>query len=230
MGYSTIFRSIVTWAVFLLFSVTAVQAAHNESTILAPLTELYTLLTQHPLIAPLLFIIIYTLAVTLLLPGALICLLGGILFGPWAGTILNVLGATLGASLAFVISRHFAAKLVERHLGKILRRLKQGVELQGWRFVALVRLIPVVPYDLSNYAFGLTRIPLLQFASATAVCLLPRIAAYTYIGHSSLSLLHGEGDQLINLVGMGTLLIAVLLLPYLYGRIRQPLNRPRTEN
>lgn len=211
----------------MLFSVTVVQAAHAESPVPEPLTDLHTLLTQYPLIAPLLFIAIYMLVVALLLPGALICLLGGILFGPWAGTLLNVLGATLGASLAFLISRHFASELVERHLGKTLLRLKHGVELQGWRFVALVRLIPMVPYDLSNYAFGLSRIPLLPFAAATAVCLLPRIAAYTYIGHSSLSLLNGEGDRLLNLVGMGTLLVAVLLLPYLYGRIRQPLKLPQ---
>ena len=94
------------------------------------------------------------------------------------------------------------------------------MEAEGWRFVALVRLIPMVPYDLSSYAFGLCRIPLMQFATANALCLLPRLTVYAYIGHSGRELLTEEGDHLLQLVSLFTLFVAVLLLPQLYQRLR----------
>jgi uncharacterized membrane protein YdjX (TVP38/TMEM64 family) len=170
-----------------------------------------------------LLVLVYALAVALFFPGILFCLLGGALFVPWLGALLNVLGATLGAGLAFLIARHLAREMVERHLSKTLQRLKHGVEQEGWRFIALLRLIPVVPYDLSNYAFGLCRVPLTQFLATTALCLLPRLSVYAYIGFSGVALLSEEGDHLLALIGIATLLVAVLLLPHLYSRLRHPL-------
>lgn len=189
----------------------------------APLSGLQALLARNPLLAPLLFVLLYAMAVTLLLPGAPFCLLGGVLFGPWLGALVNVCGATLGAAFAFLIARHLAAEMVERHLSVTLQRLKKGVEAGGWRFVAVMRLLPMVPYDLSNYAFGLCRITLAPFATTTAICLLPRLTVYAYIGHRGLALFSDEGDHLLTLVTLMTLLIAVLLLPPLYMRWYHPL-------
>jgi uncharacterized membrane protein YdjX (TVP38/TMEM64 family) len=217
-------KRAIAWGAATLIFCAGALAAQQPGTVPDALAGLHTLLAAAPLLAPLLFIGAYALAVVLLLPGTLFCLLGGALFGVWLGILFNILGASLGALLAFLISRHLASGMVERHLGNRMQQLKQGVEREGWRFVALVRLIPMVPYDLSNYAFGLSRIPLLQFAAANALCLLPRLAVYTYIGHSGMTLISEEGDRLVDLVGMATLLIAVLLLPYIYGRIKRPLN------
>ncbi len=207
-------------AVALLLPATAVAGSSGTVPLI---DELSLWLAAHPTLAPLLFILLYALVVVLFLPSPLLCLLGGALFGPWLGALLNVTGATLGASLAFLISRHLASEMVERHLSEKMHQLKRGVEREGWRFVALIRLIPMVPYDLSNYAFGLSRIPLAQFAAANALCLLPRLTVYAYIGHSGMNLLSEEGARLLDLVSMVTLVIAVLLLPYLYGRFRRPL-------
>jgi uncharacterized membrane protein YdjX (TVP38/TMEM64 family) len=204
----------------LLLLTAATVWAGETPEVLQPVAEW---LIRHPILAPFLFVTIYAVMVLLFLPGALLCLLGGALFGPWLGALLNVAGATLGSALAFLVARHLAADLVERHLNKTLQRLKRGVEREGWRFVALVRLIPVVPYDLSSYAFGLCRLPLLPLMVANALCLLPRLTVYAYIGHSGLELLSGEGEQLLDLISLATLALAVLLLPYLYLRLRQPL-------
>lgn len=215
--------STFIWGLLALFLV-SVATAFPEQNVPEPLLGLHDYLSAKPLLSPLLFVAIYALAVTLFLPGTLFCLLGGALFGPWLGGLLNVAGATLGASLAFLTARHLAAALVERHLGKNLQQLKRGVEQEGWRFVALIRLLPMVPYDLSSYTFGLCRIPLGQFASATALALLPRLTVYAYIGHNGLSLLRGEADRLVTIITSAMLLIAVLLLPQLYARIRRPLD------
>ncbi len=207
-------------ALCLAAEVMALSPGHTTA---APLAELHGFLSNYPLLAPLLFVLLYALAITLFLPGTLFCLLGGALFGPWLGAVVNVLGATLGATLAFLIARHLAADMVERHLSNTLQRLKTGVEQEGWYFVALCRLLPMVPYDLSNYAFGLCRLPLTQFAAATAMSLLPRLTVYAYIGHSGLSLISGKGDRLLTLLSIATLLVAVLLLPHLYRRLRHPI-------
>lgn len=184
------------------------------------LQEITQWLSLHPLLAPLLFILLYVAVVLLLLPGTLLCLAGGALFGVWFGTLLNVAGATLGGCLAFLTARHLATPLVERHMGSRLKQLKEGVEAEGWRFVAMVRLLPMVPYDLSSYAFGLSRIPLAQYALTNALCILPRLFLYSYIGHSGAEMLQEEEDRLLNLLTLGSLLLAILLIPHIYQRLR----------
>jgi len=86
----------------------------------------------------------------------------------------NLLGALLGATLAFLIARGLGADWLAQWLGGRLRRLVDGVEAEGWRFVALMRLVPLVPFNLLNYALGLTRISLRANILASAVCMLPR--------------------------------------------------------
>ena len=87
-------------------------------------------------------------------------MVGGALFGPLWGTLWNLSGATLGATLAFAIARYLGADWVARRAGERLVRLIRGVEEEGWRFVAFVRLVLLFPFNLVNYAFGLTRIGL----------------------------------------------------------------------
>ncbi len=205
----------------LLIPALAVASAGGGQEVPALLQAITLWLHDHPLLAPLLFILLYVAVVMLFLPGPLLCITGGALFGVWFGTLLNVTGATLGACLAFLTARHLAAAQVERHMSATLQQLKQGVEAEGWRFVAMVRLLPIVPYDLSSYAFGLSRIPLYQFAAANALCLLPRLFVYAYIGHSGAALLEKEGDRLLNLMTLITLLLAILLIPHIYQRLRR---------
>ena len=94
---------------------------------------------------PVIFIVIYAAATVLFLPGAVITLAGGALFGPVWGTLWNLSGATLGALLAFLIARHLGADWVAQRAGPRLRNLNEGVSAEGWRFVAFVRLVPLFP-------------------------------------------------------------------------------------
>jgi len=108
--------------------------------------------------APILFLLLYAVATVLFVPGSVLTVAGGALFGPIWGTLWNLTGATLGATLAFVIARYVASDWVAARSGQRLGRLMRGVEEEGWRFVAFVRLVPLFPFNLMNYAFGLTRI------------------------------------------------------------------------
>jgi uncharacterized membrane protein YdjX (TVP38/TMEM64 family) len=123
--------------------------------------------------APIMFVLLYALATVLFVPGSVLTLAGGALFGPIWGTLLNLIGATLGATIAFLIARYVASDLVAARSGEQLGRMMRGVEEEGWRFVAFVRLVPLFPFNLMNYAFGLTRIRLREYVLASFVCMAP---------------------------------------------------------
>ena len=130
----------------------------------------------------------------LFVPGSVMTLAGGALFGPLWGTLWNLIGAVLGATLAFVAARYVAAGFVARRAGARLKALVEGVEAEGWRFVAFVRLVPLFPFNLLNYALGLTRIRLAEYVIASAICMLPGTFAYTYLGYAGReAAAHGAG-------------------------------------
>lgn len=170
---------------------------------------------------PLLFMLIYALGTVLFLPGSVLTLAGGAIFGPVWGTLYNLSGATLGATLAFLIARYLAAEWVERKSGGKLKQIKRGVEGEGWRFVAFVRLVPLFPFNVLNYALGLTRIRLSHYIIASWLCMLPGAVAYTYLGYAGReTVAGGEGVIQKGLLALA-LLAAVAFLPRLIGRLRQ---------
>jgi len=185
-------------------------------------TESLTLwLESFGMAGPAVFVLIYAAATVLFLPGTLLTLAGGALFGPLWGTLLNIIGATLGATLAFLISRHLAADLVARKAAGRLRQLIDGVEQEGWRFVAFTRLVPLFPFNLLNYALGLTRIPLLQYILASAIFMLPGAFAYTWLGYAGREAAVGSEGLIQKVIIALALLAAVAFLPRFITRLRQ---------
>ena len=172
-------------------------------------------------LAPVIFILIYALATVLFLPGSVITLAGGALFGPVLGTFYNLTGATLGAVLAFLISRYIASDWIADKAGGRVRQLINGVEGEGWRFVAFVRLVPLFPFNLLNYALGLTRIRFLHYLIASYIFMLPGAMAYTYIGYAGREAI-GGGEGLIQKILIALALLGVVaFLPRIIGNIRR---------
>ena len=170
---------------------------------------------------PLVFMLLYAVATVVFLPGSVITLAGGALFGPVWGTLYNLTGATLGAALAFLIARYLAADAVERKAGGRIKRLVDGVEREGWRFVAFVRLVPLFPFNLLNYALGLTRIRFWHYVIASYLCMLPGAIAYTYLGYAGReAVAGGEGMVQKGLLALA-LLAVVAFLPRLITRLRE---------
>src|ERR1700688_3066746 len=99
--------------------------------------------------------------------------------------------------------------------GERLARLIRGVEEEGWRFVAFVRLVPLFPFNLVNYAFGLTRIRLREYVLASFVCMAPGALAYTYLGYAGREAASGQAGAVRKGLFALTLLTAVALLPRL---------------
>jgi uncharacterized membrane protein YdjX (TVP38/TMEM64 family) len=170
--------------------------------------------------APILFIGLYALSTVLFVPGSVLTVVGGALFGPVWGTLWNLTGATLGATLAFVAARYIASDWVSGRAGERLARLIRGVEEEGWRFVAFVRLVPLFPFNLVNYAFGLTRIRLGKYVIASFVCMAPGAVAYTYLGYAGRQAAAGSAGVIRNgFIALG-LLATVAFLPRLVRRFK----------
>jgi uncharacterized membrane protein YdjX (TVP38/TMEM64 family) len=180
--------------------------------------------------APVAFIALFALATVGSLPGMVFALAGGAMFGPVWGTLYNLTGATIGAVLAFLAARYVASGWVRAKTGPRLERIMRGVEDEGWRFVAFTRLVPLFPFNLLNYALGLTRIPLTQYTIATAVCMAPGALAYTYLGHAGREAAAGSETAIRNgLIALG-LLAVVMFLPRLIKKIRGAKDRLATQD
>jgi uncharacterized membrane protein YdjX (TVP38/TMEM64 family)/rhodanese-related sulfurtransferase len=160
--------------------------------------------------APIVFIAIYAAGTVLFLPGSVLTLAAGALFGILPGALYSLAGATLGAVLAFLVARHLAGEWVAQKTGGRLKQLIEGVEAEGWRFVAFVRLVPLFPFNVVNYALGLTRIPLAAYALTSAVCMLPGALAYAWLGHAGRAALAGDANAIRS--GMLALAVAAALM------------------
>ncbi|RMG36661.1 MAG: sulfurtransferase [Gammaproteobacteria bacterium] len=171
--------------------------------------------------APMLFMLLYALATVLFAPGSVITLAGGALFGPVWGTLYNLVGATLGATFSFLIARYLAGDWAERRAGRRLRRLKRGVDAEGWRFVALVRLVPLLPFNLLNYALGLTGIRLWHYVLTSFVFMLPGALAYTWLGYLGREAVAGGSGLIQKGLFALALLALVAFLPRLVGAMRR---------
>ncbi len=170
--------------------------------------------------APLAFMTLYATATVALVPGSLLTLAGGVLFGPVAGTLYSLTGATIGATGAFIASRHLAADWVRARIGPRAEQIVAGVEREDWRFIAFVRLVPLIPFNLLNYALGLTRIRLSRYVIVSYVAMLPGTLAYTYLGYAGREAAAGDAGLIKKGLLALALLAGVALLPPLVRRLR----------
>jgi uncharacterized membrane protein YdjX (TVP38/TMEM64 family)/rhodanese-related sulfurtransferase len=177
------------------------------------LTVLQTWVDGAGAAAPLLFVAVYAAATVLFLPGIVITMAGGALFGPVWGTLWNLIGATLGAALAFLIARYVGADWVARRAGPRLSRLHEGIAAEGWRFIAFVRLVPLFPFNLLNYTLGLTRIGFFTYVLASAVFMLPGALAFTWLGHAGHAALSGSEGMVRSILIALALVSVMVFLP-----------------
>jgi uncharacterized membrane protein YdjX (TVP38/TMEM64 family) len=135
-------------------------------------------------LAPLAFVLVSSSLTVAMFPGPLLSGASGLLFGTALGTPISVVAAVLGASLAFCLARRLGAGAVDELSGRRVRVVQDFVAQRGFLSVLYARILPGLPYNVVNYAAGLTRVPLATFAAATALGCAPRAFAYTALGGS----------------------------------------------
>jgi len=171
-------------------------------------------------LGPVIYTLIWVAAPPLFLPGLPIGLAGGILFGPFWGVVYTIFGATIGATLAFLVARYLARDWVAAKLtGSKLATLDEKVGQHGWKIVALTRLVPLFPYNLLNYAFGLTRISLLAYMASTFIFMLPMTIAIIYFSANILDLLQGRVTKEL-VIGIILVILVTTLIPRFYKKFR----------
>lgn len=168
---------------------------------------------------PLVYILICIFASLLFCPGIPMLLLA-IPFGALYGTIYAEIGLTLGASASFLLGRYTLRSRIERYAKRnpMFQKIDDGVKREGWRMVLFTRLVPVFPFNVQNFAYGLTGIRFWTFAIVSGICMLPVIAAYVFAGGSLISGRGNIKNTLIYLAVGGALFILISFLPKLIGK------------
>ena len=133
-------------------------------------------------VAPLVFVVLYALLVVALVPGSVVTLAGGVLFGVALGSLLAIVGATLGATVSFFLARRAGRRAVERLASDRIRRVDRWLARRGPAAVITLRLVPLVPFSIANYAAGVSGIRTRHYLLGTTIGIVPGTVAYTVIG------------------------------------------------
>jgi uncharacterized membrane protein YdjX (TVP38/TMEM64 family) len=168
--------------------------------------------------APVLFLAAHVVASLLFVPRTLMAVAAGLLFGAVGGFIWAILGSLLGAIAGFLLARYVNSGLIEPEsipkLGPLLMRAENG----GWRAVAIVRLIPILPHPVTNYGLGLTRLSLMSYTIGTFIGQIPMTIAYAEFGAAGQEAMAGGANWLMpTLIGFVVLAFSIVL-PKLVAR------------
>jgi len=172
-------------------------------------------ISGHPA-APLVFLGIHILASLFFVPRTLLAIAAGLLFGMWWGIVWAALGSVAGAVAGFLVARYIDAGFVARANPTRLAALLAKVERGGWRMVAVVRLVPIIPHSLTNYALGLTRLDLASYALGSMLGQLPLTIAYVDFGAAGGRALLGGGNwqhEVLwpSLIGLAALALSIAI-------------------
>jgi uncharacterized membrane protein YdjX (TVP38/TMEM64 family) len=130
------------------------------------------------------FIIVYVLATVLFIPGSVLTIGAGFMFGLGVGVFAVSIGSTTGAALAFLISRHIVREKIEKLAiqNEKFGAIDRAIGAQGWKLILLLRLSPLIPFNFSNYFYGVTAIKFWPYVLASWIGMLPATVLYVYLG------------------------------------------------
>lgn len=208
-------KSVVVCGGFILVLVILYKTGAFKYISIENLQALKGWIDSFGILGPLIYILLYIAACVFFLPGLPITVLGGIVFGPLWGTIYTVIGAGLGLSAAFLLARYALRGAIESKFGSsaVFQKIDTGVKNQGWRILMTTRLVPIFPFNVQNYIYGLTSIGFWQYSILSTIFIIPGTAAFTL---SAGAIASGEGFSTKNLsyLGIGALcFLFISLIP-----------------
>ena len=164
-------------------------------------------------LGPLAFMVVYAVATVAALPGSALSIVAGAVFGPVLGVVTVIFAATLGASLAFLVSRYFARGSIEKWLegNEKFRKLDELTARHGDIMVAITRLVPLFPFNLLNYGFGLTKVAFKTYVVWSFVCMLPGTILYV-VGSAAVAEAVREGKVPWILVMVVAMILGIIVV------------------
>jgi uncharacterized membrane protein YdjX (TVP38/TMEM64 family) len=198
---------------------TAAMAAWHWRTVFDPIA-ITTAIGHYPA-APLGFLAAHIAASLVFVPRTLLAIVAGLLFGTGWGIVWAELGSVAGAAAGFLLARYVSSGLIDFQRGSRVRSLSGWVERGGWRAVALLRLIPIMPHSVANYGLGLTALPLGAYAFGSLIGQLPLTIAYVELGAAGERLMTGGTGWIEpTLIGFAALSLSLLFSAYFRRRSR----------
>jgi uncharacterized membrane protein YdjX (TVP38/TMEM64 family) len=197
----------------------AAMAAWHWRTVFDPIA-ITTAIGRYPA-APLEFLAAHIAASLVFIPRTLFAIVAGLLFGAGWGIVWAELGSVAGAAVGFLLARYISSGWIDFQQGSRVSSLSGWVERGGWRAVALLRLIPVMPHSVANYGLGLTALPLSTYAFGSLIGQLPLTIAYVELGAAGERLMAGGiGWIEPTLIGFAALSLSLLFSAYFRRRSR----------
>jgi len=176
--------------------------------------------SQFGILGPVVYILIYILACILFLPGLPVTIMGALAFGAIRGMIFTSIGSILGASAAFLIARYAAREPMEKWIkgNEQFEKIDKGVQKHGWRMLMITRLVPLFPFNLQNFAYGLTKVKLRTYVLVSWICMLPGVMAYSFMAGSVVS---GEGDLRKTFIYLGIGAVFFIIISFIPGYLQK---------
>ncbi|MDE4083535.1 TVP38/TMEM64 family protein [Planococcus maritimus] len=137
--------------------------------------------------APVVYIIVYTIRPLIFFPASVLSIAGGLAFGAWMGTLYTIIGATLGAMLSFLVAKLVGKSIATKDWTGNAAKFQTQMEQNGFLYVLLFRLIPVINFDLISYMAAIAKVRFTSFALATLIGIIPGTFAYNFLGSSFVS-------------------------------------------
>lgn len=147
------------------------------------------LIKELGVLAPIVYILIYVVVTLSCLSPVPLAIVGGIVFGEIFGILYTIIGAGIGLSLAFLIARYIARDFIEKKFGEseIFKKVENGVKKDGWFILAITRFLPMFPFGLQNYFYGLTSINFFQYSILSTLFILPGTTVFILLGGAVVS-------------------------------------------
>ena len=184
------------------------------------LTEMRDMIQGWGAIGYVAFILIYVLAAVFFLPALIFAILAGVAFGPVIGGLMALCGATVGAMAAFIVARYVARKTIVDKFGDspMFKKIDDGIKKNGVSFLILTRLVPVFPYNVQNYIYGLTPIKFTTYSVVSLITMAPGAFIYAYMAGTIFdTLAAGEQPNFLMLIlqfaAAGVVLFLISLIP-----------------
>ncbi|MCS5421952.1 MULTISPECIES: rhodanese-like domain-containing protein [Psychrilyobacter] len=173
--------------------------------------KLESIITMLGVWGPLGYIIMYIVVTITMISAVPATIAGGIIFGPIMGVIYTAIGAGIGLSLSFLIARYIARGAIERKFGNtaMFKKIDEGVKRDGWFILAVTRLIPIFPFGIQNYVYGLTSIGFMQYAILSTIFILPGTSVYVMLAGAFAS---GDRDIVLKYSIIASLIFLGLII------------------
>lgn len=168
------------------------------------------------------FIAVYALATVFFLPGWIFTVAAGLIYGVAGGTAVALTGAIIGSALAFLCGRYLVRRKVELATkgNRKFKAIDHAIGKEGWKIIGLLRLSPLIPFNLSNYFYGVTAVAFWPYLLASAVGMLPGTLLYAYLGSAGQASLSGAQEQsLLKYLFLAIGLVATIVVVFLVSRM-----------